>query len=93
MALRKPSHRHLDRHADRITDPLARQWWIEYRHVIATGNPLGLSFVEYIAHRVNALGPRPVYTDNTAFVPWYVAGCGHAHPWGVPCSDPLTVVQ
>lgn len=71
------------RRHDCITDPTARAWWREYRQMCRDGNPLGLSFVEFVAHR---LQPQQTYTEATA-APWYVAICGHRHQWGQPCSE------
>ena len=67
--------------------------WREYQHVTKEGNPLGLSFAEYVAQRVIAAGTRFVYATNTGNAatdttqtPWYVSACGHSHPWGRSCS-------
>lgn len=75
-------------HRNCVTDPLTRQWWRDYRKA---DNPLGLSFVEYVAHRVASLGPRVTYTDAPD-LPWYVSSCGHMHPWGESCNA-VTVTQ
>ena len=42
-------------HKNCITDPLAKEYWRDYQHVMREGNPLGLSFTEYVAFRVMAL--------------------------------------
>ena len=73
-----------------ITDPLARQWWRDYQRECRDGNPLGLSFTEYVAHRVLSLGFQSLSMAPSA--PWYVSSCGHQHPWGVTC-DQVTVTQ
>ena len=67
-----------------ITDPMARQYWRDYQTLCRTGNPLGLSFVEYVAHRVLELAPQSVSAADAS--PWYVATCGHHHPWGESCG-------
>lgn len=74
------------KHRNCITDRLARAWWQEYRHVTEAGNPLGISFVEYVAARVASLGQRYTYSANTTEAPVFVATCGHAHFWGVSCT-------
>jgi hypothetical protein len=74
-------------HRNCITDPLARTYWREYQQVCADGNPLGLSYVEYVAHRVASLGSRIVYETSADQTPWYVSTCGHQHPWGVTCAS------
>lgn len=71
-----------------ITDPLARQWWRDYQKVCREGNPLGLGFTEYVAHRVLSLGEHNVTSAYQS--PWYVSTCGHQHPWGVSCSNVTT---
>jgi hypothetical protein len=73
------------RRHDCITAPTTRQWWREYRPVCKEGNPLGLSFVEYVAQRVFA-NFQTSYSETSA-APWYVAACAHKHPWGATCSD------
>jgi hypothetical protein len=75
----------LRRH-DCITDPTARAWWRDYRTMCREGNPLGLSFMEYIAQRVLSTECMSSYTaaDDS---PWYVAACGHQHQWGASCSE------
>jgi hypothetical protein len=72
-------------HRGCITDPLAKAWWREYQTLCKEGNPLGLGFTEYVAHRVLSLGYHSV-TDAAA-APWHIAQCGHQHPWGVSCSN------
>jgi hypothetical protein len=71
-----------------ITDRLALAYWREYQVIVREGNPLGISFVEYVAARVNAEGePKFAYnTTASSNAPWYMAACGHAHPWGASCS-------
>lgn len=71
-----------------ITDPTARAWWRDYLAVVKEGNPLGLSFVDYVAQRVFA-ALTPSYTEAPAS-PWYVAACGHQHQWGASCSESAT---
>ncbi len=78
-------------HRNCITDPVSKAWWRDYQRVMKDGNPLGLSFVDYIALRVASLGPRLTVTSSTN-VPWYVSSCGHRHEWGESCSS-LTVTQ
>lgn len=73
-------------HRNCVTDPLAKQWWRDYQAICRQGNELGLSFVEYVAHRVGSLGPR-TYTEGANAAPWYVAQCGHQHPWGESCNS------
>jgi lysozyme family protein len=70
-----------------ITDPTARAYWREYQSMCKQGNPLGLSFVEYVAQRVHA--STSIYTLSTD-VPWFVTTCGHQHPWGVSCVSVTT---
>lgn len=72
-----------------IADREAREMWRDYRMMLKEGNPLGLSFVEYVAHRVFSSGTRFVYMGETTSgqAPWYVATCGHQHPWGQSCSS------
>ena len=77
------------KHQGCVTDPLAREWWRDYRHIIASGNPLGLSFVEYVAARVASLGTR-IEVSNNSNAPWYMASCGHSHAWGVACTGLTT---
>lgn len=78
-------------HRNCVTDPLARQWWREYRDVLDGGNPLGISFVEFVASRVRSVNPMPVIIMDAGHssngMPWYFASCGHAHPWGAACAD------
>lgn len=69
-----------------ITDPTAKAWWRDYQKVIKEGNPLGLSFVEYIAQRVVAANPQPMTYTAAPESPWYIAACGHSHLWGAACS-------
>lgn len=69
-----------------ITDPTAKAWWRDYQRVLSDGNPLGLSFVEYVAERVALRRPTTATDALPAHAPWYVAACGHEHPWGQPCS-------
>ncbi len=71
-------------HRSCVTDPLARQWWRDYRRHCAQGNRSGFSFVEYVAHRVLSLGPTTETSASAA--PWYVSQCGHSHPWGIACG-------
>lgn len=74
-----------------VTDREVRDMWRDYRSVIKDGNPLGLSFAEYIAQRVIAQGIRFVYSQtSTDQVPWYVASCAHQHPWGETCQSVTT---
>jgi hypothetical protein len=68
-----------------VTDPTTKAWWRDYQAVIREGNPLGLSFVEYVATRVIAANPIPTYTAAPES-PWYIAACGHSHLWGAACS-------
>lgn len=75
------------RHRNCITDPTTKAWWRDYQHVIKDGNPLGLSFVEYIAVRLYAAQPQLVSSTSTTNVEWYMSPCGHSHPWGVSCSE------
>ncbi len=76
-----------------VTDPLTRQWWRDYQQVMKDGNPLGLSFTEYVAHRVVSLGTVFIYSaTNTSQTPWYVSSCGHKHPWGESCGT-MTAAQ
>lgn len=70
-----------------VTDPTARQWWRDYQTVVKEGNPLGLSFVEYVAHRVRSLGTVIVYDTRADQTPWYVSSCGHKHEWGESCGS------
>ena len=70
-----------------ITDREVRDMWRDYRTVLKEGNPLGLSFAEYVAQRVIAQGTRFVYSTITTDVPWYVTTCGHRHPWGESCGS------
>ena len=68
-----------------ITDPTAKAWWRDYQSVIKEGNPLGISFVEYVTQRVIAAA-MPTYAEAKD-APWYTAPCGHQHPWGASCSE------
>ena len=70
---------------DCITDPLTKQWWRDYKVMCKEGNPLGLSFTQYVAHHVVSVGQRltDTATDQT---PWYIASCGHKHLWGESCA-------
>jgi hypothetical protein len=68
-----------------ITDPTARQWWREYRKTVKEGNPLGLSYTEFVAQKVWAQGFRVVYTASSD-APVEVASCGHKHAWGESCG-------
>ena len=70
-----------------IKDREVKELWRDYQH---GGNALGLSFVEYIAARVNARQPRAI--TGTTDAEWYVASCGHFHPWGASCSE-MAVTQ
>lgn len=73
-----------------ITDPTAKAWWRDYQKVLKEGNPLGLSFVEYVTQRVFAdIAPTTTYASSTD-APWYVAACGHQHLWGASCSESVT---
>jgi hypothetical protein len=74
------------RRHDCITDPMARRYWREYRREVKRGNPLGLSFTEYVAQKVIATGLQTVYT-MASDAPWDVASCGHNHPWGESCGS------
>lgn len=74
-------------HRNCITDRLAKEWWRDYQHVMKSGNPLGLSFVEYVASRMVAMAPQTVTTSSTNGAPWYMSQCGHAHEWGASCSN------
>lgn len=71
------------KHVNCITDRIAREYWRDYQHVVKAGNPLGLSYVEYVAQRVFA-----VFTavTNATATEWLVASCGHRHEWGASCS-------
>ena len=73
----------LRRHAC-ITDQTAKAWWKDFQGVLKEGNPLGLSFVEYVAQRVLA-NFTPTYTEAPQS-PWYVSSCGHKHQWGAACE-------
>lgn len=77
----------MSRHRGCITDRLAREYWQAY---LRDGTSLGLSFVEYVAARVNADKPMETYTSASSG-PWYVAACGHTHPWGSSCAENTTV--
>lgn len=72
-----------------ITDRETKEMWRDYRRVVKDGNPLGLSFAEYVAQRVIAAGTRFVYASETnpTQTPWYVSACGHQHPWGESCGS------
>ena len=72
-------------HRNCITDTLTREYWRDYQGVLKDGNPFGLSFTEYVAHRIISTGTRFTYTNVTQ-VEWHVAQCGHQHPWGQSCS-------
>jgi hypothetical protein len=76
------------KHRGCITDRLAKEYWRDYQEVMREGNPLGMSYTEYVAHRVAAGGQRFYVSNNTAnsAAPWYMAECGHSHPWGAACS-------
>ena len=69
-----------------ITDPTAKQYWRDWQHILRGGNPLGLSFVEYVAIRVYSERPQGTVTATADASPWYVAQCGHQHPWGESCG-------
>lgn len=74
-------------HRGCITDPVARSYWRDYQQLLKDGNPQGLSFTEYVATRVDR--PQILITfsaEDTSAAPWYVATCGHKHPWGQSCS-------
>lgn len=71
-------------HLGCVTDPLTRRYWKDFQALCREGNPLGLSFVEYVAHRVLALGQHAV--SDAPASPWYVSECGHKHPWGESCA-------
>lgn len=73
------------RHIGCVTDREAKELWRDYQGVTKNGNPLGVSFVEYVFHRVAARQPVTVTSDTTG-VPWYIASCGHQHPWGESCA-------
>lgn len=75
-------------HRNCVTDPTAKAWWRDYQKILKEGNPLGLSFVDYVAQRVLA-AITPTYTEAPAS-PWYVAPCGHQHQWGASCSESVT---
>lgn len=70
-----------------ITDPLALAYWREWQAMVKNGNPMGLSFTEYVAQRVHQ--PTSLYALSTE-VPWFVSTCGHQHPWGVACGSLTT---
>lgn len=72
-----------------VTDRETREMWRDYQHVMKEGNPLGLSFPEYVAHRVFSNGTRFIYTTDTSASQtyWYMSSCGHSHPWGQSCSS------
>lgn len=72
-------------HKGCINDPTARAWWRDYQQMLREGNPMGLSFVEYIANRVVSLGSGFMYGNTNA--PVYVSACGHKHPWGESCGS------
>lgn len=78
------------RHKGCVRDPEAIGYWRDYQNVLAAGNPLGLSFVEYVAYRVAIVSapvaPVTVTTASGEHIPWYTAQCGHRHPWGVSCN-------
>lgn len=76
-------------HRNCISDRIAQEYWRDYQHVMRKGNPMGMSFTEYVAARVAALQPRvfTTATANTPAVTWYIAQCGHSHPWGESCSS------
>lgn len=69
-----------------IKDREAKDLWRDYQH---GGNVLGLTFVEYVAARVNARQSKFTYSGSTN-VEWYVAVCGRQHPWGASCSEMAT---
>jgi hypothetical protein len=69
-----------------ITDRLALEYWRDYQRVLRDGNPLGLSYTEYVAQRVIAAGVQFVYTTSTSEVDWHVSACGHQHPFGESCN-------
>jgi hypothetical protein len=70
-----------------VLDRETRELWRDYKHVLKEGNPLGLSFVEYVAARVNARHPVASQVTSTSETHWYMSPCGHSHPWGGSCSD------
>lgn len=74
-------------HKGCITDREAKELWRDYQSVKEEGNPLGLSFVEYVMVRVAARQPDLPTTTRTDDAQWYAATCGHQHPWGATCSD------
>src|SRR5688500_6307518 len=74
-------------HRNCITAPPACEWCRDYQHVCREGNPLALSFVEYVAARLSSLGPRTFTSTGCNDVTWYPASCGHQHPWGQPCGS------
>lgn len=75
-------------HRNCVTDPTAKAWWRDYQKMVKEGNPLGLSFVDYVAQRVFA-ALTPTYTEAPQ-APWYVAPCGHQHLWGAACTESVT---
>ena len=74
------------KHKGCVTDPLARAWWRDYLHIMEGGNPLGVSFTEYVALRVAAEGQVRYYVSDGSNAPSYMASCGHVHAWGASCS-------
>jgi hypothetical protein len=80
------------KHRGCITDPLARQWWREYQAICDQGNPLGLSFVEYVSARLLSVGPKTYTSVSAENSPYFVSTCGHRHEWGVTCNN-VTVTQ
>lgn len=75
------------RHRNCVIDPEARTMWREYQSVLKEGNPLGLSFVEYIAVKVMAQQPQTVTSTTQIETMYFTAACGHRHPWGASCSE------
>jgi hypothetical protein len=74
-------------HKGCIRDRETRELWHDYQAIVREGNRLGMSFVEYVAIRVNARAPQFVAATSTTTENWYVSACGHSHPWGAACSD------
>jgi hypothetical protein len=76
-------------HRNCVTDPLTKQWWRDYQKMCRTGNRYGLSFTDYITRRtisITTVGAGYATGTDLPDSLWFVATCGHKHPWGESCA-------
>ena len=54
-----------------MDDPQVLKWWVDFLHVTRGGNPIGMTFAEYIAARLNMLELTIASSGSTTPWPWH----------------------